>query len=64
MRRVLLGRSINQHSADAYERIRDFLILHFKVTQRDDTPFWCYCSSMKVPETLRTVTGLIEPLPH
>jgi len=42
----------NRQSRFEYERIRDFIILHYKLNQRDDAPFWKFCAEMEVPETL------------
>jgi len=36
-----------------YEWVRDFIILHYKATERSDTAFWNYCREMEVPELLR-----------
>jgi tryptophan halogenase len=36
-----------------YDWVRDFIILHYKATERTDTPFWNYCREMAVPESLQ-----------
>ncbi|MDT0508511.1 tryptophan halogenase family protein [Novosphingobium sp. MMS21-SN21R] len=42
----------NEQQMTDMEQIRDFLILHYKVTDRRDTPFWRHCAGMDVPGSL------------
>lgn len=42
----------NNQSRLEIANIRDFIILHYKVTNRQDSPFWRHCRSMPVPDSL------------
>ncbi|MDB5691834.1 MAG: tryptophan halogenase [Alphaproteobacteria bacterium] len=42
----------NRQMQDVFEDVRDFIILHYKATRRDDSDFWNYCRQMDVPESL------------
>lgn len=43
----------NEVTRDEYERVRDFIILHYKLNGRDDSDLWQYCREMAVPDTLK-----------
>jgi tryptophan halogenase len=47
-----LPAEFNRLSAMQYERIRDFLILHYFANSREGEPFWDYLRQMEIPDTL------------
>ena len=59
--RLFPNRDTDQATIDEYtrqsdfewERIRDFIVLHYWATERDDSEMWRYCRSMELPATLQ-----------
>jgi tryptophan 7-halogenase len=48
-----LIREYNRRMVADYEEIRDFIVLHYSATARDDSPFWQCCQNIKLPDSLR-----------
>ncbi|MFM6950567.1 MAG: tryptophan halogenase family protein [Novosphingobium sp.] len=42
----------NDQQLTDMDQIRDFLILHYKVTERRDSPFWRHCAALPMPDSL------------
>lgn len=42
----------NRQTRFEYEDVRDFIIAHYKVTEREDTPFWAHVRNMPIPDSL------------
>ena len=57
----------NAEVTEEVERIRDFIVLHYCTTQREDTPLWRQCRSMTLPDSLAQrielyrATGRVRP---
>ena len=48
----ILAAEYNRITSAEYERVRDFLILHYHANGREDGPLWRQTRSMSIPDTL------------
>ena len=54
----------NQQADREIIGIRDFIILHYHATERDDSDFWRHCRNMAIPDTLRERIELFREHAH
>ncbi|WP_420008345.1 tryptophan halogenase family protein [Xanthomonas sacchari] len=56
----VLVRRYNDRIAFEFDRIRDFLLLHYHATERDDSAFWRHCRSMPITPELQETLELFR----
>jgi len=55
-----LAEEYNRRMVADYEEIRDFIVLHYCVTRRDDTPFWRKVAHAPIPDSLAARIDLFK----
>jgi tryptophan halogenase len=59
-----LAQRYNEDAKTELERVRDFIVLHYNLTERTDTPFWQRCRDMEIPESLAQRIALFREAAH
>ncbi|MDI7776084.1 tryptophan 7-halogenase [Asticcacaulis sp. EMRT-3] len=54
----------NRLTLGIYENTKDFLVAHYKVTEREDTPFWKHCKYMDIPDSLKARLEIFRSQGH
>ncbi len=54
----------NRSAVANYANTKDFLIAHYKVTEREDTPFWKRCKHMSIPDSLQARLDIFASQGH
>jgi tryptophan 7-halogenase len=55
---VALQENVNRRNHEHWSHIRDFIVLHYKLNQREGEPFWDECRNMAIPDSLAATTEL------
>ena len=50
---TVCAQAFNKDAMREIENVRDFLILHYHATERDDSELWRYVKAMQIPDSLR-----------
>jgi tryptophan halogenase len=56
----VIQKEYNRLMTREFTQVRDFIILHYHATQRDDSPFWNYCRTMPIPDSLQHKVDLFR----
>lgn len=59
-----LMEEFNEMTLEEYERVRDFIILHYKLSNRVEDPFWRDCNKNEVPDSLSKKMELFKSRGH
>lgn len=55
-----LADRFNDRTRREWEQVRDFIILHYVLTERDDTPFWQSRRTLPIPDSLASRIALFR----
>jgi tryptophan halogenase len=50
----------NRQTTKEFEQIRDFIVLHYALTERNDSEFWRYCRNISLSESLEQKVQLYK----
>jgi len=48
----VLRDAFNRHTETEWTNVRDFIVAHYHLTERDDSEFWRYTRNMEIPDSL------------
>ncbi len=50
----------NAQTEREWKQVRDLIIAHYTINQRDDSEFWKHCATMQIPDSLKETLQLWE----
>lgn len=54
----------NRQIKNEYEKVRDFIVLHYHLNQRTDSELWTHCANMNLPSELQRKKALFYSSAH